>query len=146
MVFRAIGHHAVNIQENGSSVSKASSLSNGTTMNMPETYMIDHNNNNDNNNNQNVVWDKEDFTLEASNQLGDSNVHLNLDNDPSEHLQNIIDDTFSIIRERGDIDDKTLAPTKSRKKLNSATGRPVISNSGYFTEDISAFFRLSLAT
>ena len=55
-----------------------------------------------------VVWDKEDYILEAINQLGDSNVYLKLDSNPSEHLQKVIDDAISIIRERGDMDEKTL--------------------------------------
>ena len=46
--------------------------------------------------------------MEANNQLRDSNVYLKLDNDPSEHLQNVIDDAINIIRERGDIDEKIL--------------------------------------
>ena len=98
-----------------------------------------------------VVWDKEDYILEASSQLGDSNVYLKLDNDPSEHLQNVIDDAISIIRERGDTDEKTLEYflvnnpklghiyrlQKIHKRLNSVPGRPFISNSGYFMENIS---------
>ena len=60
----------------------------------------------------------------------------------------IIDD-----RERGDIDDKTLEYLmvnnpklgrfyllpKIHKRLNSVPGRPVISNSGFYTENISEF-------
>ena len=100
-----------------------------------------------------VVWDKEDYILEASNQLGDSNVYLKLDTNPSEHLQKVIDDAISIIRERGDMDEKTLEYflvndpklgrfyllPKIHKRLNGVPGRPIISNSGYFTENISEF-------
>ena len=96
-----------------------------------------------------VVWDKEDYILEAINQLGDSNVYLKLDNNPSEHLQKVIDDAISFIRERGDMDEKTLEYffvndpklgrfyllSKIHKRLNGVPGRPVISNSGYFTDD-----------
>ena len=53
-----------------------------------------------------VVWDKEDYVLEASSQLRDSYVYLKLDSNSSEHLQKVIDDAISIIRERGDMDGK----------------------------------------
>ena len=100
-----------------------------------------------------VVWEKEDYILEAINQLGDSNVYLKLDSNPSEHLQKVIDDDISIIRERGDMDEKTLEYflvndpklgrfyllPKIHKRLNGVPGRPVISNSGYFTENVSEF-------
>ena len=100
-----------------------------------------------------VVWDKEDYILEACNHLGDANVYLKLDGDPSESLQKLINDTISIIRERGDIDEKTLEfflvnnpklgrfylLPKIHKRLNSVPGRPVVSNSGFFTENISEF-------
>ena len=92
-----------------------------------------------------VVWDREDYILEAINQLGDSNVYIKLDSNPSEHLQKVIDDAISIIRERGDMDEKTLEYflvnnpklgrfyllPKIHKRSNGVPGRPVISNSGY---------------
>ena len=100
-----------------------------------------------------VVWDKEDYILEAIYQLGDSNVYLKLDSIPSEHLQKVIDDAISIIRERADMDEKTLEYffvndpklgrfyllPKIHKRLNGVPGRPVISNSGYLTENNSEF-------
>ena len=54
-----------------------------------------------------VVWDREDYIKEAESQLGDAAVYAELENDPSEDLQRVIDNAIKIIRERGDIDDKT---------------------------------------
>ena len=100
-----------------------------------------------------VVWDREAYIKEAQNQLGDTAVYAELDSDPSEHLQQIIDNTINNIREQDDIDERTseyllvnnpklgrfyLLP-KIHKRLNSVPGRPVISNCGFYTENISQF-------
>ena len=37
-----------------------------------------------------VVWDREDYIREAEDQLGDPDVYLPLDNDPSDILHNVI--------------------------------------------------------
>ena len=55
-----------------------------------------------------VVWDREDYILEAKNQLMDPGVYQKLDNDPSTLVQRVINDVISNIEERGDIDEKTL--------------------------------------
>ena len=55
-----------------------------------------------------VVWDREDYIMEAENQLGDPAVYLPLGNDPSNILHNVIDQAMGRIRQRGDVDDKTL--------------------------------------
>ena len=100
-----------------------------------------------------VVWDREDYISEAENQLRDPGVYQKLDNDPSALVQRVVNDAIGNIEERGDIDGKTLEYfmvnnpkvgrfyllPKIHKRLNSVPGRPVISNSGCFTENISAF-------
>ena len=55
-----------------------------------------------------VVWDREDYIQGAEGQLGDSEVYSKLDGDPSGQLHQIIADALDIIRDRGDIDEKTL--------------------------------------
>ena len=100
-----------------------------------------------------VVWDREDYIKEANGQLGDPNVYEKLDADPSERLQRIISDALETVEDRGDIDDSTLdyllinnpklgrfyLLPKIHKRLNGVPWRPVISNCGYFTENISEF-------
>ena len=100
-----------------------------------------------------VVWDRGDYIREAQGQLGDSEVYRKVDDDPSDRLQQIISETLGAIKERGDIDDSTLdylmvnnpklgrfyLLPKIHKRLNSVPGRPVISNCGFFTENISEF-------
>ena len=100
-----------------------------------------------------VVWDREDYIKEAESQLNDSEVYNRLDSDPSERLHQIISDTLKTISNRGDLDQATLdyllvdnprlgrfyLLPKIHKRLNSVPGRPVISNRGFFTENISAF-------
>ena len=80
-------------------------------------------------------------------------MYSKLDNDPSERLHQIISDTLKTISDRGDLDQTTLdylmvnnprlgrfyLLPKIHKRLNSVPGRPVISNCGFFTENISAF-------
>ena len=81
-------------------------------------------------------------------------MYEELDYDPSSALENIISECTKRIRDRGDIMDPStleffrvdnpklgrfyLLP-KIHKRLYSVPGRPVISNSGYYTENISAF-------
>ena len=105
-----------------------------------------------------VVWDREDYIMEAENQLGDPAVYLPLGNDPSNTLHNVIDQAMGRIRQRGDVDDKTLEYLmvnnpklgrfyllpKIHKRLNSVPGRPVISNSGFHTENFSEFLDFHL--
>ena len=55
-----------------------------------------------------VVWDREDYIREAEDQLGDPDVYLPLDSDPSDILHNVINQAMGSIRQRGDVDDKTL--------------------------------------
>ena len=99
-------------------------------------------NNNDDNNNKNNNRPKTS--------LGAIGVYQKLDNDPSTLVQRVINDAISNIEERGDIDEKTLKYfmvnnpklgrfyllPKIHKRLSSVPGRPVISTSGCFTENI----------
>ena len=55
-----------------------------------------------------VVWDREDYIREAEDQLGDPDAYLPLDNDPSDILHNVINQAMGRIRQRGDVDNKTL--------------------------------------
>ena len=80
-------------------------------------------------------------------------LYNRLESDPSERLHQIISDTLKTISDRGDLDQATLdyllvdnprlgrfyLLPKIHKRLNSVPGRPVISNCGFFTENISAF-------
>ena len=55
-----------------------------------------------------VVRDREDYIQEAEGQLGDSEVYSKLDSDPSGQLHQIITYALDMIRDRGDIDEKTF--------------------------------------
>ena len=100
-----------------------------------------------------VIWDREDYLKEASKQLGDVNVYEEVKGDFISPLIKTIKTHLAKIKLRGDISQETmdyffnknprvgrfyLLP-KIHKRLNNIPGRPVISNCGYFTENISAF-------
>ena len=104
-----------------------------------------------------VVWDREDYIKEAEKQLGDSDVYEEVLDDP-EPLISTIHRTIEKIRKRGDLKKETikyfevkdpkfarfyLLP-KIHKQLNNVPGRPVISNCGYYTKNISAFLDFHL--
>ena len=55
-----------------------------------------------------VVWDRDNYILEAESQLSESEVYRKLDNDPSDRLHQIISDTLKTISDRGDLDQTTL--------------------------------------
>ena len=100
-----------------------------------------------------VVWDREDYLKEADSQLSDHSVYEKIDYDPSSELLVKISDCINKIRDREEMDPDTLEffhvdnpklgrfylLPKIHKRLKNVPGRPVISNSGYFTENISAF-------
>ena len=104
-----------------------------------------------------VVWDREDYVKEAENQLGDTNIYEEVPND-AEPLMNIILNTLENIRKRGDVCTDTLnyflikdvkfarfyLLPKIHKRLSNVPGRPVISNCGYYTENISSFLDFHL--
>ena len=99
-----------------------------------------------------VVWDREDYVKEAEKQLEDKAVYEEFPNDP-EALVNTILKTLDKIRRRGDLSTDNLnyflvkdpkfarfyLLPKIHKRLHDVPGRPVISNCGYYTENISSF-------
>ena len=99
-----------------------------------------------------VVWDSEDYFKEVYKQLEDKDVYEEVPNDSS-ILINIIMRALEKIRIRGDFPNDTLnyflvkdprfAPfyhsSKIHKRLHNVHDRPVISNCGFYTENISSF-------
>ena len=99
-----------------------------------------------------VVWDKEDYLKEASKQLEDKDVNEDVQNDPSTLINNIMR-ALEKIRIRRDLSHDTLnyflikdhkfarfyLLPKIHKRLHNVPGRPVISNCGFYTENISSF-------
>ena len=49
-----------------------------------------------------VVWDRDDYIMEAESQLGDAEVNNRFENDPSEWLHEIIPDTLKTNSDKGD--------------------------------------------
>ena len=100
-----------------------------------------------------VVWDREDYLQEASKQLGEENTYEKIIGDCVSPLISTVKKCLLGINKRGDISKETLdyflvdnprlgrfyMLPKIHKRLFDVPGRPVISNSGYFTENISAF-------
>ena len=99
-----------------------------------------------------VVWDREDYLKEAHKQLSDEEVYEEVTNDAST-LENTIFTALNKIRARGDLSADNLdyffnkdpkfarfyLLPKIHKRLHNVPGRPVISNCGYYTENISSF-------
>ena len=99
-----------------------------------------------------VVWDREDYLKEAHKQLSDEEVYEEVTNDPST-LESTIFTALNKIRARGDLSADNLEYffnkdpkfarfyllPKIHKRLHNVPGRPVISNCGYYTENISSF-------
>ena len=99
-----------------------------------------------------VVWDREDYIKEAEKQLGDEQVYEEVSNDAAPLLK-AINEVIAKIRKRGDLKRDNLdyfimkdpkfarfyLLPKIHKRLHNVPGRPVISNSGYYTENISSF-------
>ena len=99
-----------------------------------------------------VVCDREDYTKEAEKQLGDEQVYEEVSHDASLLLQTINEVIAKIIK-RGGLKRDNLnyfimkepkfarfyLLAKIHKRLHNVPGRPVISNSGYYTENISTF-------
>ena len=104
-----------------------------------------------------VVWDRDDYIQEAEKQLRDKEIYEEVSNDP-QPLIDTIHRAVRKIRKRGDLsadcikyfmvkDPKFarfyLLP-KIHKRLENVPGRPVISNCGFYTENISAFLDFNL--
>ena len=99
-----------------------------------------------------VVWDREDYLREANSQLIDKDVYREVKGYAEDHLIKVIKSVLRKIRNRGDVSDETLdyflvnnpklgrfdLLPKIHKRLHNVPGRPVISNSGYYTENISS--------
>ena len=99
-----------------------------------------------------VVWDREDYIKEAEKQLEDEQVYEEVSNDAAPLLK-AINEIIVKIRKQGDlkrdkldyftVKDPKFARfyflPKIHKRLHNVPGRPVISNSGYYTENISLF-------
>ena len=99
-----------------------------------------------------VVWDREDYLKEVSKQLEEKDVYEEVQNDPNT-LINTIMRALEKIRTRGDFSndalnyflvkdpkfDRFYLLPKIHKRFHNLLGRPVISNCGFFTENISSF-------
>ena len=99
-----------------------------------------------------VVWDREHYIIEGEKQLGNEEVYEEVSNDAAPLLK-IMNAVLAKIRKRGDVKKDNLDylimkdPKFARfyllptihKKLHNVPDRPVISNSGYYTENISSF-------
>ena len=99
-----------------------------------------------------VVWDRDDYLKEASKQLEDKDVHEEVQNDPSTLINTIMQAFKKKIRIQGNFSNDTLNyflikdPKFARfyllpkiQRLHHVPGRPVISNCGFDTENISSF-------
>ena len=105
-----------------------------------------------------VVWDREDYLAEAGEQLGDENVYERVLGNSVSPLMKTIKSVISQIDKRGDISRETLdyflinnpklgrfyLLPKIHKRLHSVPGRTVISNSSFYTENISSFLDFHL--
>ena len=105
-----------------------------------------------------VVWDREDYLKEAEKHLGDKETYEELSSDSVSPLIDIVKGCLARVKNRGDIPSETLEYffinkpklgrfyllPKIHKRLHNVPGRPVISNSGFFTENISAFLEYHL--
>ena len=104
-----------------------------------------------------VVWDREDYLKEAYRQLDGKEVYEQFSDDSSV-LANTLMKALEKIRLWGDLPKDTfyyflvkdpkfarfyLLP-KTHKRLHDVPGRPVISNCGYYTENISSFLTYHL--
>ena len=105
-----------------------------------------------------VTWDREDYLAEAKKQLDDKEVYQELRGDVESRLEKIVKKVIRKLRNRGDISHETLdyfsvnnpklgrfyLLPKIHKRLHDVPGRPVISNSGFYTENISSFIEYHL--
>ena len=97
-----------------------------------------------------VAWDRDDYLRESKNQLNDKNVYKELSGNAEGPLEKVIKTVLKKIRDRRDISDNTLdyflfnnpklgrfyLLPKIHKWLQNVPGWPVISNSGYYAENI----------
>ena len=104
-----------------------------------------------------IVWDREDYIKEATKQLEDKEVYMEVSNHWSALVSTIFK-SLEKIRKRGDLSQDTLnyflvkdpkfarfyLLPKIHKRLYDVPGRPVISNCGFYTENISSFLDFHL--
>ena len=104
-----------------------------------------------------IVWDREDYIKEATKQLEDKEVYMEVPNDSSALVSTIFK-SLEKIRKRGDLSQDTLnyfwvkdpkfarfyLLPKIHKRLHDVPGRPVISNCSFYTENISSFLDFHL--
>ena len=104
-----------------------------------------------------VVWDREDYLKKAHKQFSDEEVYEEVTNDPS-MLESTIFTALNKIRARWDLSADNLEYffnkdpkfarfyllPKIRKWLHNGSCRPVISNSGYYMENILSFLDYNL--
>ena len=105
-----------------------------------------------------VFWDRNHYLKEAKNQLNDKNVYKKLTEDVEGPFEKIIKTVLQKVRDRRYISDNTLdyflvnnlkqgrfyLLPKIHKRLQNVPARFVISISGYYTENISAFVEFHL--
>ena len=105
-----------------------------------------------------VVWDRKECLRETNSQLSDEDVYREVKGDVEGPFMKVIKSVLRKIKNRGDISDETLdyflvnnpklgifyLLVKIEKTLHNVPGRPVISNSSYFTENISFFLDFHL--
>ena len=99
-----------------------------------------------------IVWDRGDYIKEAEKQLSDKEVYKEVSNDAAALLK-IINTVIAKITKRGDLNRNNLDHflikdrkfsrlyllPKIHKRSHNVSGRPVRSNSGYYTENTSSF-------
>ena len=105
-----------------------------------------------------VIWDRDDYLKEAEVQLGDENVYEHLSGDAVSPLIKTVKTCLAKIDNRGDISREILdyflvnnpklgrfyLLPKIHKRLFNVPGRPVISNSSFFTDgEYIGIFRFS---
>ena len=104
-----------------------------------------------------IVWDREDYIKEVTKQLEDKEVYMEVPNDSSALVSTIFK-SLEKIRKRGDFSLGTLnyffvkdpkfakfyLLPKIHKRLYNVPGRPVISNCGFYAENISSFLDFHL--
>ena len=105
-----------------------------------------------------VIWDREDYIREAMTQLGDKDVYSEIDDIPLSGINKQIEEVLGDMLRNKEITEKVfnhliinkpqfgrfyLLP-KIHKRFNNVPGRPVISNCGTVTENISEFLDFHL--
>ena len=105
-----------------------------------------------------MVWDRQDYLKETKNQLNDKNVYKELTGDVEGPLEKIIKTVLKKARDRRDTSDNALRYflvnnpklgrfyhlPKIHMRIQNVPGQPIISNSEYYTKNISAFLEFHL--